>query len=116
MLKLHTDGVEEQAGASRPTLDELAREGARRMLVAALEAEVAECIERHRSERDAQGRALVVRSGRAEPRQLTTGASTMVVQAPRVNDRRAGERFTSEILPPYTDDAMNPAATDLPQL
>jgi putative transposase len=105
MLKLHTEGAEEQAGAIRQSVDELAREGARRMLAAALEAEVAEYIERHRSERDDTGRALVVRNGRAEPRKLTTGAGTLEIQAPRVNDRRVvgGERqrFTSEILPPY---------------
>jgi putative transposase len=101
MLKLHTEGAEEQAGAIRQSVDELAREGARRMLAAALEAEVAEYIERHRSERDEQGRALVVRNGRAEPRKLTTGVGTLEIQAPRVNDRRTGQRFTSEILPPY---------------
>jgi putative transposase len=101
MLKLHTEGAEEQAGAIRQSVDDLAREGARRMLAAALEAEVADYIERHRAERDEQGRALVVRNGRAEPRRLTTGAGTLEIQAPRVNDRRAGERFTSEILPPY---------------
>jgi hypothetical protein len=36
MLKLHTEGAEEQAGGVRPTLDELAQEEARRMLAAAL--------------------------------------------------------------------------------
>jgi putative transposase len=105
MLKLHTQGVEEQAGGVRQSVDELAREGARRMLAAALEEEVAEYIERHRRERDERGHALVVRNGRAETRKLTTGAGTLQIQAPRVNDRRVvgGERqrFTSEILPPY---------------
>lgn len=105
MLKLHTDGAEGQAGEVALTLDELAREGARRLLAAALEAEVADYLERHQSERDEAGRALVVRNGRARPRKLTLGCGTVEITAPRVNDRRvvAGERqrFTSEILPPY---------------
>jgi hypothetical protein len=50
--------------------------------------------------------ALVVRNGLARSRKVTTGAGTMEVRAPRVNDRRvteAGERerFSSQILPPY---------------
>jgi putative transposase len=101
MLKLHTEGVEEQAGAMRQSVDELAREGARRMLIAALEAEVAEYIARHQGERDEAGYAQVVRNGRAEPRKITTGAGTLEVRAPRVHDRREGNRFTSQILPPY---------------
>ncbi|HEX9667886.1 MAG TPA: IS256 family transposase [Thermoanaerobaculia bacterium] len=97
--------VEEEAVALRPTLDELAREGARRMLMAALEVEVAQYLEEHRGERDEEEHALVVRNGRAQPRKVTLGAGTVEVQAPRVNDQRVvtGERqkFTSAILPPY---------------
>ena len=85
----------------RGSLDDLAREGARRMLAAALEAEVADYVGKYRSERDADGHALVVRNGRARPRTLATGAGAISVTAPRVNDRREGKQFTSEILPPY---------------
>jgi transposase-like protein len=88
------------------TLDELAREGARRMLMLALEAEVAAYIERHAGEVDEEGHCLVVRNGHARPRPVTLGCGTVEVRAPRVNDRRTDEegtrqRFTSEILPPY---------------
>jgi len=87
-------------------LDELAREGARRMLMAALEAEVEEYIAAHRDERDAAGRALVVRNGHARERKLTTGTGTIPIVAPRVNDRRvdvngARQRYSSQILPSY---------------
>jgi len=82
-------------------LDELAREGARRMLVAALEAEVADYVVRFRSERDERGHARVVRNGRARARKVTVGAGTVEVRAPRVDDRREGAKFTSRILPPY---------------
>jgi transposase-like protein len=85
----------------RESLDELVREGARRMLLAALEAEVEDYVTDCREARDADDRALVVRNGRARERRLTTGAGVLSVRAPRVNDRRPGERFTSAILPPY---------------
>jgi transposase-like protein len=86
-------------------LDAIAREGARRMLAQALEAEVADYIDRHQ-ERDENGRAKVVRNGKARARKLTLGSGTIEVHAPRVNDRRESEdgsrpRFRSQILPPY---------------
>jgi len=88
------------------TLDELAREGARRMLILALEAEVAAYVDRHAGAVDEEGHRLVVRNGHARPRPVTLGCGTVEVSAPRVNDRRTDEegsrrRFTSEILPPY---------------
>lgn len=86
-------------------LDDLVREGARRMLMGALEAEVSDYLKRFADEVDEGGRRLVVRNGKANPRQVVTGAGTLEVQAPRVNDKRIvdGERqkFTSSILPPY---------------
>jgi transposase-like protein len=86
-------------------LDELAREGARRMILTALQAEVDTYQERYREARDARGHALVVRNGSARPRRLTLGAGTVMIRAPRVKDQRVvdGERqkFTSRILPPY---------------
>ncbi len=89
-----------------PALEQIAREGARRMLKTALDAEVAEYVDAHRDERDENGYALVVRNGRAKARTLVTGSGTIGVEAPRVNDRRVDEdgerqRFTSKILPPY---------------
>jgi putative transposase len=82
-------------------LDALVREGARRMLLSALKAEVDEYLAQHADDRDEAGRALVVRNGVAEPRKVTTAAGELEVQAPRVHDRRAGQRFTSAILPPW---------------
>jgi transposase-like protein len=86
-------------------LDELAREGARRMILAALQAEVEAYHKRHRDDRDARGRALVVRNGSARPRRLTLGAGTITIRAPRVRDHRVvdgvPQKFTSRILPPY---------------
>jgi len=98
MLRI-VDGTTD--GNTAMSLDELAREGARRMLVQALQAEVADYVERHAGERDSNGHALVVRNGRAQARKVTLGAGTVEVEAPRVHDRRAGKRFSSAILPPY---------------
>jgi putative transposase len=89
------------------TLDDLAREGARRMIATALEAEVADYVERFGDELGADGRRLVVRNGRARERRVTVGSGTVAVQAPRVNDKRvdpeSGERqrYSSRILPAY---------------
>jgi len=71
-------------------LDQIAREGARRMLAQALEAEVADYIARDQ-ERGADGHALVVRNGKARARKLTIGSGTIDVRAPRVDDRRETE-------------------------
>jgi putative transposase len=87
-------------------LDEIAREGARRMLLAALETEVTAYLGAHAADRDGTGHALVVRNGKGRTRHVTVGSGTIAVNAPRVNDRRVnadGQRckFTSRILPPY---------------
>jgi transposase-like protein len=88
-------------------IDRIVREGARRMLAAALQAEVEAYIERFADERDENGRHLVVRNGTAEPRTVLTSAGAIEVTAPRVNDKRTDPvtgdriRFSSAILPPW---------------
>jgi len=105
MLRVHVD---EAADAElSTTLDELVAEGARRMLAAALEAEVDAYLMSLTDERDDQGHRLVVRNGHAVPRSLVTGAGPIEVRSPRVDDRRVDEttgermRFRSSILPPW---------------
>ncbi len=99
MLKIVPDDADRDDLAV--TLDELVAEGARRMLTAGLEAEVADYIARHRELVDEAGHRLVVRNGKAAERSLMTGAGSLPVRAPRVNDRREGHRFSSYILPKY---------------
>lgn len=88
-------------------IDEIVREGARRMLAAALEVEVNACISELADQRDENGRRLVVRNGYHQSRKVTTAAGTIEVKAPRVNDKRIDEatgerkRFSSAILPPW---------------
>jgi transposase-like protein len=105
MLSVITDAQAQDE--LRGDLDEIVREGARRMLAAALEAEVDAYLAAHRAERDERGRRLVVRNGHARQRQVVTAAGAVAVRAPRVNDRctdpATGERvrFRSQILPPW---------------
>ncbi|MFF0105023.1 IS256 family transposase [Streptomyces hirsutus] len=93
--------------ATGSLIDEIVREGARRMLAAALEAEVDQYIAELAAERNEYGRRLVVRNGHHRPRTVTTAAGPVEVRAPRVNDRRVDEatgerqRFSSKILPPW---------------
>jgi transposase-like protein len=105
MLSVETDAtarVDLLAG-----LDEIVREGARRMLAVALEAEVDAYVEAFANEVDEHGRRLVVRNGRARPRTVSTAAGAIAIAAPRVHDRRADpehsdrHRFRSALVPPW---------------
>ena len=100
------DGDRPATGSSS-LIDEIVREGARRMLAEALQAEVDAYIAAFAGDRDEHGRRLVVRNGYHDPRQVLTSAGAVQVTVPRVNDRRVDpdtgerERFSSAILPPW---------------
>jgi putative transposase len=99
------------------TLDDLAREGARRMIAAALEAEAGEYVASFTEEIDEGGKRLVVRNGHARERRVTVGSGTVRIRAPRVNDKRVDEqtgerqKFSSKILPAYA--RRSPKVTDV---
>jgi transposase-like protein len=98
---------ENDGGAGRSLLDEIVRDGARQMLAAALQAEVAAYVEQFADQVDADGRRLVVRNGYHHEREVLTAAGAVAVTAPRVNDRRVDpdtgerQRFSSAILPAW---------------
>ena len=71
------------------------------MLQSAVEAEVAEYIDRHRHQLDSKGRRLVTRNGHKPTREIQSAQGPIEVTQPRIDDRRPGRRFTSSILPPY---------------
>jgi len=100
MLKVVDNGAGREAGEQLFELDEIARVGARRMLMAALATEAADYVERHRDERDDEGRALVVHNGRSQGRKLTLGAGTVELKVPRVNDRRRDEQGQRQLIGP----------------
>ena len=100
--------IEERRPAPNETKDvltEICREGARKMLAAALEAEVDDFVGQFTEVLDARGRRAVRRNGYAQQRELQTGLGDVAVRAPRVRDDRKGSdervRFTSAVLPPY---------------
>jgi len=82
-------------------LEMIIREGARRMLQAAIENEVSEYIDRFKTETDLQGHRLVVRNGSLPEREIITGIGPLPMKQPRIRDKRAGKYFTSNILPRY---------------
>jgi transposase-like protein len=88
------------------TLEQVAREGARRALQKAIEDEVADYIQTHKHHVDESNHQLVVGNGRHKPRTILSGVGPIEVHQPRVDDRRVDEngvrfRFTSKILPRY---------------
>jgi putative transposase len=113
MLKVvHDSDAVDENGAARAVsgvslIDEIVRDGARRMLAAALEAEVAAYVESFDGEIDEDGRRLVVRNGYRQERTVLTAAGAVAVKAPRVNDKRVDpetcerQRFSSAILPAW---------------
>jgi putative transposase len=107
MLTVVDDAMPANEATVSATLDELVRQGARAMLAAALQAEVAAYVEAHTHEVDEHGRRLVVRNGYHGERDVVTGAGPVRVRAPRVNDKRVDEhsgdrrRFASAILPAW---------------
>ena len=111
MFKVVQEGSEPNvhtpAAVGGSLLDELARDGARQMLAAALLAEVAAYVEAHQHEVDEDGRRLVVRNGFHDAREVATAAGAVPVRQPRVNDKRIDEttgqrkRFSSAVLPAW---------------
>ena len=87
------------------------REGARRMQMQAIEAEVEAFLATHAGLMNAQGRRRLVRNGHAPERQIQTGIGPLAVRRPKVRDRGAESdepiRFTSAILPAYLRRARN---------
>jgi putative transposase len=89
---------------AQDVLTDVLRHGAQKLLAQAIDAEVADWLQRHHHCRDADGHRQVVRNGHLPERTITTGLGPVAVKQPRVHDRRPpGERekFTSAILPRY---------------
>jgi putative transposase len=105
--------LEGPAEVDKSPLEELIAAGARKMLQAAIEQEIAEYLQAHQGRRTAEGHAAVVRNGHLPERQLVTGVGPIPIRQPRVR-HRDGQQFTSAILPKYlrrvpSVDALIPA-------
>ena len=91
-------------------LEEIVREGARKMLHQAIENEVEDFIKQCSNSKDENGHMIVKRNGYLPEREIQTGIGPIKVKKPRIK----GEEFTSAILPKYmrrapSIDALIPA-------
>ncbi len=83
-------------------LDEVIRRGARRVIEQAIDAELAELLERFGNVRTLQGQRAVVRNGYLPEREVLTAAGPVPVKVPKVRDRSGvGVKFNSQVVPPY---------------
>ena len=83
-------------------LTELLRQGARRLIQQAIEAELTELLEQYADVRDEQGRRAVVRNGYLPEREVLTGIGPVPVKVPKVRSRtEESVIFRSSLVPPY---------------
>jgi putative transposase len=106
MRESTTEAISFPVPSGQDLLTGILRDGATRLLAQAIEAEVADYIERHADLRGPKGHRLVVRNGHLPEREIQTGIGPVKVRQPRVNDKRIdddGQRmqFNSAILPKY---------------
>ena len=85
--------------SARSALDEMLRDGARKMLQEAIEAEVTQYIQDCQELRDQMNRRLVTRNGHLPERNILTGIGPVNIRQPRVRDKREEGEFSSTILP-----------------
>ena len=88
-------------------LTEVLRQGAKKLIAEAVQAELEELLEEYKDQRDGEGRQRLVRHGYLPKREIQTGIGGVEVRIPRIKDRGTGEeseaviRFRSSIVPPY---------------
>ena len=89
-------------GSTNDALTGILREGAKKLLLAAVEEELEHFLRGNAEQRLPDGRAAVVRNGYLPERQIQTGIGNLTVRVPKVRDRSgSGVKFNSALLPPY---------------
>lgn len=101
----HASGNPEETTV-QVAIEEVLRDGARKMLQNAIECEVDDYLHRYSPEKDGKGLRLAVRNGYMPERELITGIGGIRVKQPRVDDRKLKKAkgtngFSSRILPRY---------------
>ena len=92
------------SGFSSDPFTDVIRDGARKLIEQAIQAELAALMAAFAGEKLEDGRARVVRHGHLPERDVMTGIGPVPVKVPRVRDRKPGEdkiTFTPSILPRY---------------
>ena len=88
--------------AETDPLQALLKDGARKMLAAAIEVEVEGFIDQHRSLQTKDNKTAVVRNGYLPERTIQTGLGDIAVKVPKVRDRSGSKiKFNSQLVPPY---------------
>jgi putative transposase len=87
-------------------ITDVLRQGARKLLAEALEAEIDAFLSQYAYLKDEQGRQRVTRNGHLPERNIQTGIGPVPVKVPRSRDRQPGDepgpvRFNSTLIPPY---------------
>lgn len=98
-MKKHVDF--ENKNPFSNVLEEVLREGARKLLQEAIENEVTEYIEKFKHLKDENNRRIVKRNGYQPARCIQTGIGHVAIEKPTVKDSRPGCHFSSAILPKY---------------
>lgn len=105
MSKDNVVELKRQEADSEDPITSILRQGARKLLAEALEAEIESFIAQYKGLKDEQGKRRITRNGYLPERQIQTGIGGVEVKVPRIRDRgcEEGERiqFSSAILPPY---------------
>lgn len=86
---------------ARSALEEVLRDGAKRLLQEAIEYEVFEYVQKFKEIKDEMNNRLVTRNGYLPARDIQTGIGPINVRQPRVRDKRNGQAFSSVVLPKY---------------
>ncbi len=92
------------SGFSSDLFTDVLRDGARKLIEQAIQAELAALMNAFSGEKLDDGRARLVRHGHLPEREVMTGIGPVPVKVPRVRDRGPGEdkiTFTPSILPRY---------------
>ena len=98
MIKLLSNPNSNENQILSLSLDEIARVGAKKLLAEALQLEVEEYIQKFKDEGDVKsGKRLVVKNGSSRERKVTTGAGTLKITAPRINDKRLFQVFLGKM-------------------
>ena len=96
-----SEDINHQPRTFDSALEQIVREGARKLLQQALENEVEELLERFNTFKGEKQKCVVVRNGYLPEREIQTGIGPLPVKQPRLRDKRGLCKFNSAILPPY---------------
>ena len=91
-------------------LTNLLRDGAKRLIQEAVEAELETFLAEFRAERLDNGHQAIVRNGHLPEREIQTGVGAIPVRVPKVRDKRPVKnkvKFNSSLVPPYLRKTMS---------